>query len=149
MYGINGTTVIALRGSKTIPDMLVAYDAEDLAVLSLGELTALFNASAPARPVKKFRDKKGACRRVWERIPTLVARSHGAGKRQSWFAGKHLTPKPTKNPRRKLSYAHRIWDDIWLRCPQGISYEEYIAKGGRLVDLSHDHRKGRITITGE
>jgi hypothetical protein len=53
--------------------------------------------------------------------------------RISEFAGKPLFAKFKANPRKPGSHGHRSYSVV-LRKP-GITYEEYLAKGGRNTDL--------------
>jgi len=62
--------------------------------------------------------------------------------RKSWFVGKSLRAMKSNNPRRKDSHGFRSMQ-IVIDQP-GISYEDYLAAGGRLVDLRWDVLNGNI-----
>ena len=61
------------------------------------------------------------------------------------IAGKPLYPATNDNPRRKGTHGHKSMAII-LRHP-GISYEDFIAKGGRYRDLWWDMEHGNVTTT--
>jgi hypothetical protein len=63
--------------------------------------------------------------------------------RISEFAGKPLFAKVASNPRRPDSHGHKSMAII-LRKP-GITYEDFLAKGGRNGDLRYDTVHGHVT----
>jgi len=62
---------------------------------------------------------------------------------KSMFSGKKLFPSRAakkENPRRANSHGHRSLELI--RTKPGITYEDFIAAGGRRMDLAWDLRHG-------
>lgn len=62
--------------------------------------------------------------------------------KKSRYVGKTLRALVDSNPRRPSAAGHASFNII-LENP-GISYEEFVASGGRLADLHWDVEKGRI-----
>jgi hypothetical protein len=52
------------------------------------------------------------------------------------------TKKPYENPRREGTHGHKSWSVI----KDGMSYADFIAAGGRAVDLRHDVNQGRLVL---
>ncbi len=67
--------------------------------------------------------------------------------RTSALAGKALYSTKDENPRRAGSHGHRSFQII-LDQP-GISYEDYVEKGGRLSDAKWDIEKGNLEARDE
>jgi hypothetical protein len=65
--------------------------------------------------------------------------------RSSELAGKALFPKVKGNPRRKDSFGYHSFE-IVRRTP-GITYDDFIAKGGRNSDVRYDLAHGHLTTT--
>jgi hypothetical protein len=66
----------------------------------------------------------------------------------SKFAGRKLTPTAAakkENPRRPDSHGHRSLEII--RKKPGITYEAFIAAGGRACDLRYDVAKGHCAVS--
>lgn len=74
-------------------------------------------------------------------------KAEGEGKRGrvSQFSGMKLKPTVETNVRREGSHGHKSLQLIIAAGKDGILYEDYIAKGGRLNDLSWDIDKGNVT----
>ena len=66
----------------------------------------------------------------------------GAGRKSS-FQGQKLFPLAQENPRRKGSFGWRSFEV--LRQKPGIEYAEFLADGGRRVDLAWDIKHGYVT----
>lgn len=86
-------------------------------------------AKAPKAPVEKKAPGEGAPRG-----------------RKSEFAGKHITraTEGGANPRREGTNGFRSFELIDKK--KGVSYEDYIAGGGRAIDLAWDLGKGYVTV---
>jgi hypothetical protein len=65
----------------------------------------------------------------------------GAG-RPSAFAGKVIRKVATSNPRREGTHGYNSWEAL----KSGMTYEKYIAAGGRRQDLAWDLAKGYIKL---
>jgi hypothetical protein len=142
MYAITGKLVQQVADAANAPaKSVVVSSAKDLEALPLTQLADLYNASAPAKPIKRFRNRTDAAKRVWAIMETLVGRSHGARTRQSRFAGKRLYSKVKVNPRNP-GHSNKLFQLIMDN--PGITFEEWRAAGGKLVDISHDYRNGRL-----
>lgn len=64
--------------------------------------------------------------------------------RTSAFAGKHLRAAVGSNPRRPGSHGYRSLQII-IDNP-GISTEDFVKSGGRLVDLAWDYQRDRVVV---
>lgn len=64
--------------------------------------------------------------------------------KHSGFAGYRITATKPVNPRRLNTFGWRSMEIVYAN--PGITYEEYIAKGGRNVDLRWDIEHGNATI---
>lgn len=64
--------------------------------------------------------------------------------RKSAFTGHALFPatEENKNPRREGTHGHKSFEVI--RENPGITYEDFLEKGGRLVDLKWDHDRANV-----
>lgn len=58
------------------------------------------------------------------------------------FKGKMLRTQLEENPRREGSVGHSSLQILIDKSP--VVYEEFIAFGGRRIDLLHDFKKGRV-----
>ena len=85
-----------------------------------------------AAPVKKAKATK-----------TKAPKEPRANGGRSQFAGKTLYPNVESNPRRPGSHGHKSLEVI-IAHPDGISVDDYVAKGGRTKDLRWDYAKGQI-----
>ncbi len=66
--------------------------------------------------------------------------------RKSAYKGKTLTAKVSENKRRKGSAGRESLQIIIDNSP--ITYEAFIAKGGRRQDLAWDIKEGRVEVSG-
>lgn len=76
-----------------------------------------------------------------EKKAKKAAAGDGAG-RKSGFAGKKLYKIADKNPRREGSHGFNSFALI----KNGMTYETYIAGGGRLQDLTWDVKHGHVEV---
>ncbi len=80
-----------------------------------------------------------------------VADESEAGKRgrQSEFAGKRITinTEDGENPRREGSHGYNSMEIIVNAGKKGILYEDFIAAGGRRVDLAWDYEKENVVLS--
>lgn len=73
-------------------------------------------------------------------------KAEGAGRgRTSQYSGMILKTTLTANTRRENTHGHKSLGIIIAAGKNGISYEDYIAKGGRLNDLNWDINKDNVT----
>ena len=70
--------------------------------------------------------------------------SDGRGK-TSRLTGQYLYRKRKTNPRRPGSHSHAMWEKM----KDGMTYEDYLAMGGKPVDLLYEIKNGRIEARGE
>lgn len=152
--------------------------------VTMGQMVELYNALTPESPIKNFRDRPTAIRRMIalaqakakiiessepqnestmerklsdtkenkpkkEKKPKkpkkekAIAKEGGKKGRASFFEGKtvKVSSETTENPRREGSHGYRSMQ-ILLDNRDGISYEEFISKGGRRQDLAWDVAHG-------
>lgn len=64
--------------------------------------------------------------------------------RKPGFAGCNFTAASNENPRRKTSHGFKSIQIIIDK--PGISYDDYLAAGGRLVDLRWDIKNGNVKM---
>jgi Skp family chaperone for outer membrane proteins len=143
----------------------------DVKTTSSADLVKFYNAhSGSSKVIQKFSDRETAERRVKDLIKAHNELAAGTSKasalkkkekeskkmssentekasrgRTSSAEGKHIHKvgewKKT-NPRREGTHGHKSWEAI----KDGMSYEEFLASGGRNRDLMHDVKLGRIEI---
>lgn len=65
--------------------------------------------------------------------------------RKSKFSGKRIVPSRKDNPRRPGSHGYRSYEIVRKR-PKGISFEDYIERGGRTQDLQWDLDHGFVKV---
>lgn len=72
--------------------------------------------------------------------------------RKSEYAGMHVRPLISDNPRRAGTHGHSSFA-VLLDHPDGMPYEDFIAAGGRRNDLDFDLKRDRAEVynaeTGE
>lgn len=135
--------------------------------LSLANMRDLFN-SLTNENVKRFSDRPAAARRLFSALEALepevsaaeekqpeeaapaksrkekrpredgAEETRGRKKGSGTFAGKTLIGKKDVNPRRPGSHGFKSYEIIREAGAKGISYEDYIARGGRGNDLRWD-----------
>ena len=69
------------------------------------------------------------------------AENSGAG-RKSGFSGMKIYLKAKENPRRAGTYGHASFELI----KNGMTYEDFVAAGGRPQDLAWDVNKGNVEV---
>jgi hypothetical protein len=75
--------------------------------------------------------KKKAAKSAKKTAPKKAASTKG---RNSSFSGKKITKLSHENPRREGTHGHKSFAAI----KNGMTYEAYIAAGGRRNDLAYD-----------
>lgn len=140
------------------------------AKVTLNQMVELYN-SAAATKIKEFRDRATAIKRIFalaeasaklqtveqkKEVQMTVATETNTAKapkvasgrkgRNSAFEGKaiHLAEGVKANPRRENTHGHRSMEII-IGNP-GITYEQFIAAGGRRVDLAWDIAHGNVKL---
>lgn len=141
--------------------------AQDLARLTGKSVSTIYKAIKDADEVKSRPNPSGSGNVYWlqpledgpEAIETApstnpTAQSHaivpdqvksptnGKRGRKPGFAGCRLTAICSENPRRKNSHGFKSLQIIIDR--PDISYDDYLAAGGRLVDLRWDINNGNV-----
>lgn len=99
-----------------------------------GEVVILLEAAA-AWIKKNYKNING------DKVDISKRDHHHPGKR-SKYTGKRIYKLIKTNPRRKGTWGWRSWEVI----QHGMSYEDFIAAGGRRVDLAWDESYGRVEI---
>jgi hypothetical protein len=131
---------------------------------STADLVKFYNEHSGSKPIVKFSDRTTAERRVAELIkahnelsgptsketktkkmteapiaPTTEKSTRG---RTSSLAGKTIVKLSAENPRREGTNGWKSWNLI----TEGMTYEQYVAAGGRRVDLAWDLKAGHIEL---
>lgn len=92
-------------------------------------------------PAKKAAPvKKAVAKKATKKAPK--AESNGLRGRTCQHAGKKIFKVAKENPRREGTNGYNSFKVI----KDGMTYEQYIAKGGRLVDLNWDIEKGYVKV---
>lgn len=132
---------------------------DDLDILPMSAIRRLNNALAGKQ--EHFVSKHEAKAALWAKLslaidgqlelPGKLHRREGrrrkgakSGGRISVFAGKKLFPLVDGNDRRTDSHGQRSMNIILNH--QGLTYEEFLASGGRRQDLAHDIDRKRVEI---
>ena len=77
--------------------------------------------------------------------PEVAQKKNGRGRKSS-FIGSRIVSTKTVNPRRPGSHGWKSMKIIIESGPDGISYEDFIAAGGRAVDLRWDVAHGNVMV---
>lgn len=141
------------RKASTLCDRVLAStsakEARDLVEAAIYEVkqneaanTMKMNEAAPAQKNAAKAPAKTAAK-----APAKAAAKKGdpAG-RQSELSGKMLVAKCEKNPRRDNTHGHKSMAII-MKHPSGITTENFLKAGGRLVDLKWDIEHGHVKAT--
>jgi hypothetical protein len=154
----------------------LASTAEELASnsVTMGQMVGMYNKFVPAEQrIVKFESKAIAAKRLIslaeskatpvketeehkdmaathtsekkEKAPKAAKESTGKRGRASGFAGKIIRAEVDENPRREGTGGHRSMEII-LAHPKGISYEDFLAAGGRRQDLVWDLDKKAVSV---
>lgn len=153
--------------------LTIFSDEEDLLNnnrLTLSQMVTFYNHHNNAQPVKKFTDRATASRRIFalaqakaelinppkeipvmttvaETVKTLKKEKVAKETRKSEYAGVKIFPAEgiKENPRREGGFGYKAM--AFILANPGVSYEEFVAAGGRRQDLAWDLAKGNVTIT--
>lgn len=138
------------------------------------DLVSWYNENSGSSPIKKFKDRATAEARCAELKQALIELAGGSSKkgaakdkpakaakgsgsdetgatsepgmrgRKSAYAGKSVFIKTEgkANPRREGTNGHRSFSII----KDGMTYEDFILKGGRSIDLAWDLAKGHLEV---
>ena len=138
-------------------------------------LVEVYNENSE-KPVKKFSDNKTGAERILKLAQDIHVEStpfeHLNGEKQmntekqndvsihvksadapkkrgrnSGFEGKMLKCLVDKNPRRQNTHGFHSMG-ILINAGEPVSYESYVAQGGRRQDLAWDVKKGYVEISG-
>lgn len=145
------------------------HTAQDLARLTGKSVSTIYKAIKDAEGVQSKGNANGSGSVYWlepledgpgttEKVPVAnptggapsivpdPAGSPAKGKRgrKPAFAGCKLIPASEENPRRKASHGFKSLQII-IDQP-GVSYDDYLEAGGRLVDLRWDINKGNVKV---
>jgi len=154
---------------------IAVLNPSGMSQLSTQVLVALYNKIRPEKPITKFRDRAAADKAMWPGLEVLApkplpgvaampaakkktaakkapatktarktAASNGAG-RTSAFSGKTITKLVDENPRREGTFGYKSFALI----KNGMTYEDYIAKGGRRQDLAWDVDRKFVKVSGK
>jgi|TARA_R110000824_G_scaffold329881_1_gene516647 hypothetical protein len=117
------------------------------------------------KPVKKFENRQVAAKRITQLAATLEVerdRFNQSGEdavevsavqepapkeKRASFKGKMIRSKTPTNPRREATKGFHSMQ-ILIDAGVSISYEDYVAGGGRPNDLAWDISKGNAEVTG-
>lgn len=137
----------------------------DIKSATTADLVKFYNAnSGSKKTIVKFSDRITAERRVAELItahnelagqtskesktkkmteaPTAPTNEKSTRGRTSTLAGKTIVKLSAENPRREGTNGWKSWNLI----SEGMTYEQFIAAGGRRVDLAWDIKAGHIEL---
>lgn len=147
---------------------VVAAKTEDLlsANVTMSQMVELYNALSDNR-IAKFSDRATGAKRLialaeakalnveikrkeqqmTEAVAAKAETQSAAKKgRSSAFNGKTLKAKSKDNPRREGTNGHKSMAIILAAGDKGISYEAFVAAGGRRVDLAWDFNRGAVEV---
>lgn len=147
---------------------VVANSPEDIikANVTMGQMVELYNRFSGSS-VTKFSDRPTGAKRLlalaeakalqvevkrkeeqMTATAAVAAESKDSGKkgRSSAFEGKTIRAKVKENPRREGTHGHKSMAIILAAGDNGISYEDFIAAGGRRVDLAWDFSHEAVEI---
>lgn len=166
-YAVNPETleVRSYRGRPILDETkeIAVLGKEQMGRLSTPLLVKLYNRVRPEKPITKFRDRKAAEKTMWDALEVLApkplpgnttmpaaakksarksaakkstttAKKAGGAGRTSAFSGKTITKLVDKNPRREGTHGFNSFALI----KNGMTYEQYVEKGGRRNDLQWD-----------
>jgi hypothetical protein len=99
------------------------------------------NSTEPAQEGEDMASNKGRKRAAKKTTRTASTNGEAAG-RPSAFAGKVIRKVADENPRREGTHGYKSWQLI----KSGMTYEKYIAAGGRRQDLAWDLERGYVKL---
>ena len=104
---------------------------------------------AKAKKKTSKKGKKKASKKTTKKTTKKAAKKTGGKRgRSSVYDGATIKPAASlkgENPRRDGTHGHKSMA-IVLKNPKGISYEDYLSKGGRRNDLVWDEGNENVTI---
>jgi len=155
--------------------LLVATTAEEIVASSVTsqQMATLYNRFFDKQPVKGYPSKQAAARSMIalaqakavkvtepdkvesmsevevkaEKPKKAKAEGNGRRGRNSMFDGRRFKVKAgtETNPRREGTKGHKSFA-VLLASPDGVKYEDYLAAGGRRVDLAWDLVHGNVEV---
>lgn len=154
----NATLAAAVAAHLGADKNFVATD-KDLSKIPTPVLVLMHNEVRPEKPVQRFADRKTAEKRLMGvlevqakpgTVPDGVTAAKSSGSkgggerpgRTSTFAGKKIIKLVSENPRREGTHGWKSWDAL----RSGMTYESYIAAGGRRQDLAWDLAKKNVKL---
>ena len=158
--------------AEDIKNQIMIGRIEDMDKLSTATLVALHNIIRPEKPIKKFADRATANKRMFPALEVLAGKpieggtstvapkakktaarkttgekteksTNGGAGRASVYTGKVITKLVDENPRREGTAGHTSFGVI----KNGMTYEQYIAKGGRRKDLAWDEAHKYVKVS--
>lgn len=138
------------------------------------KLAELYNTTVPEnKKIVKFRDHKTAVERTLAAVLAfrdrtalgygigglfkMIDESKGDSKaskpqhsgKKSQFEAGIIKSNMNENPRRKGTWGYKSFEIILAAGDEGISYEDFLAKGGRNKDLTWDWNHGFVSVDDE
>lgn len=107
------------------------------------------NPKTPAKAKDKTPPKASTAKAKTTAKTPAKAKDKGDGTkgRKSKYAGKRIFAAMKDNPRREETWGWKSYNIIKAAGKRGITYENFLAKGGRLKDLAWDDARGdRVRI---
>lgn len=145
-----------------------------LETMNGAKLAELYNTTVPEnKKIVKFRDHKTAVERTLAAVLAFRDRTtlgYGIGElfkmidenkgdkkaskpqhsgKKSKFEGGIIKSNMNANPRREGTWGYKSFELIMAAGDEGISYEEFLAKGGRNKDLAWDWNHGFVSVDDE
>lgn len=145
-----------------------------LETMTGAELAELYNTTVPGNnKIAKFRGHKTAVERTLAAVLAFRDRTtfgYGIGEllkmidgnkgdkkaskpqhygKKSKFEGGIIKSNMNANPRREGTWGYKSFELIMAAGDEGISYEEFLAKGGRNIDLTWDWNHGFVSVDDE
>ncbi len=145
-----------------------------LETMTGAKLAELYNTTVPEnKRISKFRDHKTAVERTLAAVLAFRDRTtfgYGIGElfkmidektdnkkaskpqhsgKKSQFEGGIIKSNMHENPRREGTWGYKSFELIMAAGDEGISYEEFLAKGGRNKDLAWDWNHGFVSVDDE
>jgi hypothetical protein len=170
-YEITGPYIARYAAQSSLGNScMVVQSADDFNdyKLSMSQAVEIYNHHTPAEnAIKKFTDRPTANKRLWalaearalapkepstpqEKIVSeekVVEKAAGARGRKTVFEGHIIKSTKAENPRREGTNGHKSMAIILAFGDKGVSYADFIAAGGRRVDLAWDLDKGNVTVS--
>ena len=145
-----------------------------LETMTGAKLAELYNTTVPEnKKIVKFRDHKTAVERTLAAVLAFRDRTaigYGIGElfkmigenkgdkkaskpqhsgKKSQFEGGIIKSNMNANPRREGTWGYKSFELILAAGDEGISYEDFLAKGGRNKDLAWDWNHGFVSVDDE